>query len=170
VVTTMPSGSSLAVAHPILGDAYFRPSKYEFPLNLIENGTMVPRTAIGPFVRNQDGARSGPSTVQTPIFKNSHYNTAHFRNPDFEPEQYRPSMDSDRPRKRHSHWIWTSWFLSDCGCEAAVDPLHGFQIILSTFWLHDNWTRILDRFTIYELTTWTVKSNSTVKTLRILFS
>jgi ubiquitin thioesterase protein OTUB1 len=36
----------------------------------------------------------------------SHYNTAHFNNPDFEPEQWTPENDyaaADRPRKKSSH-------------------------------------------------------------------
>jgi ubiquitin thioesterase protein OTUB1 len=46
--------------------------------------------------------------LQTTTFKNSHFNVAHYNNPNFQPEEYRPgSDDHDTPprasgRKRGS--------------------------------------------------------------------
>ncbi|KAK7607439.1 peptidase C65 Otubain-domain-containing protein [Phyllosticta paracitricarpa] len=48
-------------------------------------------------------APSHAATLQTPIFKNSCYNTAHFLNPDFQPEEWTPDAADygSHPRSRH---------------------------------------------------------------------
>ncbi|KAF2146228.1 uncharacterized protein K452DRAFT_220097 [Aplosporella prunicola CBS 121167] len=59
----------------------FRPSAYELDF------------AAGP---------SHPLPFQTSIFKNSHYNTAHFLNPDFQPEEWTPDAEyASSNRSRH---------------------------------------------------------------------
>ncbi|OMP88751.1 Ubiquitin thioesterase OTUB1 [Diplodia seriata] len=75
----------MAVAGGGKGDrgSLFRPSAYELKPDFNSGPTHSP-------------------TFQTSIFKNSHYNTAHFLNPDFQPEEWSPDTEySSNSRGRH---------------------------------------------------------------------
>ncbi|KAF2192580.1 cysteine proteinase [Zopfia rhizophila CBS 207.26] len=66
----------------------------------IERGTPITIERGGPFRPSmyelEPGFHSGQShslPFQTSIFRNSHYNTAHFLNPDFQPEEWSPDAE-----------------------------------------------------------------------------
>ncbi|KAE9991116.1 hypothetical protein EG327_000413 [Venturia inaequalis] len=95
VPITPPAVTTLGIPHhpvhhpPIDRGGPFRPSVWEYETNIAPSAP-------------------DPSLCQTAIFrKSSHYNTAHFNNPDFEPVQWQPGNDyhqpGDRGRKRSSH-------------------------------------------------------------------
>ncbi|KAF2489043.1 cysteine proteinase [Lophium mytilinum] len=70
------------------------------PVNMPLNPLMANETARGgPFRPSvyelEPGFHSGqaPLQFQTSIFRNSHYNTAHFLNPDFQPEEWTPDSE-----------------------------------------------------------------------------
>ncbi|KAE9976728.1 hypothetical protein EG328_002443 [Venturia inaequalis] len=94
VPITPPAVTTLGIPHhpvhhpPIDRGGPFRPSVWEYETNIAPSAP-------------------DPSLCQTAIFRNSHYNTAHFNNPDFEPVQWQPGNDyhqpGDRGRKRSSH-------------------------------------------------------------------
>jgi len=78
VTAVSPSSGSIS------GGNLFRPSKWEYQPNYAS-------------LNNTN------NFCQTAIFKNSHFNPAHFNNPDFEPEQWSPDADyntGEKSRKR----------------------------------------------------------------------
>lgn len=61
------------LSSPVTGSSSFRPSKYEW-------------AAAADW-------QEGPVVLHTPTFKNSHYNTAHYNNPNFQPEEWNPDCE-----------------------------------------------------------------------------
>jgi len=49
-----------------------------------------------------DNHRWREQTLQTTTFKNSHFNVAHYNNPNFQPEEYKPGADDHDPPPRAS--------------------------------------------------------------------
>ncbi|KAI9701722.1 MAG: hypothetical protein M1820_006350 [Bogoriella megaspora] len=69
------------------------------------------RSETGPFRHSawelEPTSQGPPPQFTTSIFRNSHFNTAHFLNPDFEPEQWSPDAEymtaNNSNKRRHGH-------------------------------------------------------------------
>ncbi|RKF62763.1 Ubiquitin thioesterase OTUB1 [Erysiphe neolycopersici] len=72
--------SSPSTQPPRNSSSSFRPSKYEW-------------VAASDWQESQ-------LALQSPTFKNSHYNTAHFNNANFQPEQWMPDLDDNHSSKK----------------------------------------------------------------------
>jgi ubiquitin thioesterase protein OTUB1 len=111
VPITPPAVTTLGIPHhsthhpPIDRGGPFRPSVWEYETNIAPSAphpslcqTAIFRKYVFQLIE---------AIHDTNLLRSSHYNIAHFNNPDFEPEQWQPGNDyhqpGDRGRKRSSH-------------------------------------------------------------------
>lgn len=112
VPITPPAVTTLGIPHhpahhpPIDRGGPFRPSVWEYETNIAPS---APHPSLCQTAIFRKYVLLIPSRVipYANLLRSSHYNTAHFNNPDFEPEQWQPGNDyhqpGDRGRKRSAH-------------------------------------------------------------------